>query len=906
MRTRVWLIIIFVVFIGYAPQVSQSIYRWGYRSESVHALPEMRKFETPCDARKDDSKCGKSYSIPMSLLRANAKGLTDPTVSFGLLLRAVGFRCDNSNSYFRTFDNIKTPGMDRAESNRTKTMGLDSIPCSTKLIIETWSSPREGRVGWVGGDLVVGESQDIFKIRRINDFWLNDFRIVLALLLQSAWFLVYLTRKNLISNYALSPLERALPWLACSNLLNSGLITSIVPITENPETLNSVSLLFSTLAFKEIALEGLGERAEKFIYSALLIFFLFPVNSFFKLHLCSAFIGITLIRGIRDRSITHSLFALFGILATLKIMNFPWAPHSHVHAVFAFVTLALGLRRRLVQIFSAVSSQIYSKKNFSSEDLELTIRAFIKTFPEVTLKLYALNPGNRAQVTIASSDLFRKATIDVLPPVVSNVISTGVSTGIRNRTDEELVLLAKGNGELANWSYIAPVRLSNKLLGVLEISFDEIGGWDRHMEIDTIQISIDLLIISLAEFLTRQHSYEKGEALSKISDAIRVLEKISPSSMSHASYFAESGKLLSDALNCSTLIMELDSSTREMKVIEFCGYTPEAQEHILNSKFYALENNRHGPAALAMNENRIIIVEDLAWLKQGVKDKTQNLFSKNGSRSGMALPVNFDSSSENHKYVIWLESRSLQAFKFEFADNYQALVDYLLGKVSERLAKSRALNLEEKLSDFIPSKAREKISLGLDPTEVDFGYLMMFDLKGSTRLSLKLGLEKYTQLVMDLKNHCVACFRNFEFDLHEYRWDSFYLTRTTSAGTSLSSEDLVHLSIEMESSFKKWLEKFDELRNSDYLGFRLCIVEGDISRGLSVGKTSSWTIIGTAMARVSKLEASVKNLNGITFSLHAERFVHSDFWFETELKVQGLESEKVAILKLPTAKSIAA
>lgn len=47
---------------------------------------------------------------------------------------------------------------------------------------------------------------------------------------------------------------------------------------------------------------------------------------------------------------------------------------------------------------------------------------------------------------------------------------------------------------------------------------------------------------------------------------------------------------------------------------------------------------------------------------------------------------------------------------------------------------------------------------------------------------------------------------------------------------------------------------------------RFCLVHGDTTRDLHVGVNRNWTIVGTAMAEVNKLEQACKSLPGRLFA----------------------------------------
>jgi class 3 adenylate cyclase len=292
-----------------------------------------------------------------------------------------------------------------------------------------------------------------------------------------------------------------------------------------------------------------------------------------------------------------------------------------------------------------------------------------------------------------------------------------------------------------------------------------------------------------------------------------------------------------------------------------------------------------------VHEKKPVIIPNVKWLDGVVHPNTIKFFNLHSTKTAAFIPV-LGADSSTVVGVYWVEG--VKGAEISYSD--KELFNSLIGTLSERIKlmlSDTQLHLSQaSLAQFLPKHLVADYLSGKDVKEVDHGYLMMFDLKGSTRLAHALGNAFFHEEVSRFKDQMEMLLRKYGWSLQEYIWDAFSFTLSVDQAKS-EKTSVQNWAKMIESTFDKWKEEI-AIRHGDIeeiglLSYRVCFSFGDVSRGIVVeGNTRKWTFIGNAIAVVSKIEQESKKLPGKVFCDESILSRSTDTWIMLHTSSHGL------------------
>ena len=889
MRTRIPVILFLLIslLIGYGPSIGPKVLTFFQRG-TIQDLGPLIQYEKPCTTPGSDrATCKTSYVIPFAQIEKSLASFNVPTIGFGVVLRAVAIKCNNDNQYLKTFDDITSPGRDRAESNRYKTFALNLLKCRDDIVIEAWSRPDDLRYGWMSGNLLLGSESDVKTIADISDFYMNDVRLVLATFLLVLSAISNILAKSLGSNYHRSSFEIALPLFAGFNTINSGLLFKVLPIFESGIILNSLSIFLASFATLTITLEELSflkAKTRKKIYYCVIPFIgalaISPYNSyavgplnFFLAILCA-------MNSIYAKNVTTFFFALVTSLASLRLMGFGGMPHTHLHAIFVGLIAFREVLGKVTVTLRVANLAIRFEKTSQPEQIfeqfKTCLREISVSLENAKVSLFVCPPGTVCRYFSYDGAIKQHNgnTFPDLPPIVAHVLSARAPLCHLSTESNIFKILAKHKVTEINYSsnYLSafPVIANDRILGVLFLTnylktfITDKSGNDRFTTV------INLSIKTLADLMHNHQALQELNFSERLRDLTNQLHTRPKDIQTIDQWSLFILKILTESFTCAGFIAELHPETRKLKILATSNYTTRSKEYVRNTDFYAKEDNLHGPVAVSVNRNDVVVIEDVAWLSHVVKTKTYELFRLNETRSCLILPIRLDPHQKDPTTnpvwgVVWLESAITSHFKVELLKFYNTICTTLFESFS-KLNTQKDLGLAtQTLVSFMPASVAEKLTKGQSTIERDDGFLIMIDLRGSTKISTALGGEGYACAIQNLRLQLEPVLLEYGFCLQELIWDAFYFTWSNSALKTLPAETLDQIAKNICAVVTAWSIDLN-LKIDLPQPVRICVTNGDITRGFTEGKTRSWTIVGSAMAIISKMETECKTLNGVLFA----------------------------------------
>jgi class 3 adenylate cyclase len=350
-------------------------------------------------------------------------------------------------------------------------------------------------------------------------------------------------------------------------------------------------------------------------------------------------------------------------------------------------------------------------------------------------------------------------------------------------------------------------------------------------------------------------------------------------------------KLIADKTEMGCMIMELNPSNRELKIMGIGGFNDLATAAYKRSQFFAVSNNEQGPVALAVNKRRTITIPDTQWLSGVLHPSTLRTFELSDTRSCAVVPIFSKGHDHNVWGLLWIESKLPGFFMPQTEDGLALLGSSVQNYVSTLYLQAAASRVTRALQGFVPNKVLNKVISGEPARETDCGLLLMADLKESTRISRAVGSDKWQEFTKRISPEVELLAIKRGYVLQAVVWDAFYLTKTALSPPS-SLEEEVDLALELNTLFWSRMQDFFPagLLEESHERARFCVTFGDTTRDLRSALNDHWTIIGTAMASVSKLEQACKGKEGWLFA-SSSLFTRAEQWGweETNTRVSGTD-----------------
>lgn len=482
--------------------------------------------------------------------------------------------------------------------------------------------------------------------------------------------------------------------------------------------------------------------------------------------------------------------------------------------------------------------------------------------------------------------------IQELPPVFAHVVTTGNAL-INVHAESKLVEdIRRRDSKLAidaDYFTVLPLYSGREVVGAIALTKYSPDQFKTPLSHSTFMFCLDMLKSLLVEHML---TAPKTASLEKITLINKKIADADESGWSSTDDIIHSyGKIINSSFGWRVACFGQPDSTFQLPHLGCFSFDPEVEERFINGKIYAHRDNQQGPLAIAVHAKKVVIVPNTKWLEGVVHELTRKFFSIHKTTTAAFVPV-FDEDESTVIGVYWIEGVKNNEISYADREMFSSLTKHLSEKIKLIKSKRQLRVSHESLSKFIPEHLVGAFLNGENVVERDHGFLMMFDLKGSTRLSHALGNANFLSEI-DVFKDLVISRLNHEWVLRQFVWDGFEFTKTSDPEGS-EMVDVCYWEQKLSEIFHSWkdglVKKYGNLQEISSLAYRVCFTFGDVSRGVvEEGSTRKWALIGNAIAVATKVEQASKALEGTIFCDPSVLKRSTTEWVHLKTTSQGIE-----------------
>lgn len=946
---KYFLYLIFALVTCYAPE-------WGphyvalFSGGRLNVVGSISDFQESCpSADRGTVQCKVQYRIPGALMRAVSGA---KAIGLGFIIHATEVRChdDNGDKLLGRFGEVESAGKTLDFLNIYQTIPDAITLCANDIIVTAWAPREYRRFGAIGAPVVIGDFAYVDRVRRFVEFFRSPFLIALAAMFFSVFIFNEILSRLLQTNQKPSEIETySYGWVGFT-FAASGLANTLLPVVSDSYLMTRLANWFSFIVMVGpgltviSGLAGLSDHIARLacmltkeFHSRIkwrpiqLIALLFVASPFFAKLLAPTYItftGVFVLLGLLKRNPLLVCLGLAGLSDSLKMMMVPYLPTSYLFMVFSLFCVVDSFVNRvkrsagLVGLLKWTHDQI--ECGIESKSVPEILRDFAGQFGIAQVSLIITKPNGGCEIVVQAKNGEHWETSkffkDRLPPMFAHVLTTRES--LWHVQEDSLLAINLRKGEDRGLKYkgeyfsIIPLLKDSVPVGAVAITgYPYVYAKDDFLQLKLTSV-INLLYPFLASAIAHSSMAERhgwADDSSKVANAILELKSDAARNQSDDIILASITNIVSNQLDVGVYIGRLDPMTRRIHVVSIAGFPEGVAEMYRTSQFYAVSHNEQGPLALAMTRKKIVTVGDVKWLSSVLHPSTLKIFDAAATQSCAAVPI-FDqdeselAKSESVWGVMWLESKRVGAF----LPQTEAGLFNISRAIEALLSHSRVLSernrTKDALAGFVPHKVLEKVLHGESAREEEVGYLLMADIRDSTRISRSVGADKWAEFTKALAGPADRIAGRYGYVLQSVIWDAFYFTKP---GTGLEYEyaQVIEFAQELNGLIYAASNEFFGARlfNGSLIRARFCLTFGDITRDIRSSLNNNWTIVGTAMAAISKLEQVCKGVRGWLFvsdSATKEKLVGS--WALIDKRVPGTEEqiftyEKEMLLRQPSA-----
>lgn len=579
-------------------------------------------------------------------------------------------------------------------------------------------------------------------------------------------------------------------------------------------------------------------------------------------------------------------FLFFGICSLLeagKLFNLRGMPYGSTTLTFIALLLFDQFLAH-IRHSSKISNLLIWAKASASVKAENRIESLLREVGErfSIRRLTVIEPQREGhcRITIVkkeSSGAWKTDSFyhDSLPTVFSHVLTTREAVWNIHEESDLAANLRKGNARLeqreGSFFTVVPIVKDLNPVGALAFTGYSEGLFENGFTRDEIKLGVQLLLPMLADTIWSQSLSTSDEWYRKCVEASEAISGIGDLGASEKTLEKVAAKIF-QCTGLSVFLSRVNPLSRELDLKFTAGFSNSVSAMYQETRFYALVGNTQGPMPLAVNRGKIVTVSDLTWLYTVLHPFSLRILKESECRSAAAVPVFLNHVSQpNQKEgqkvwgLLWLESKQLGEFSPNKEPGLRILAAAIESVVSRLDFASRARGA---LEELVRADVAEKLLQQVPVREEESGYLLVADIRGSTKIANYAGAQAWLQFVGCLKGVLDDVGEKYGLMLQFIIWDAFYFTVSSEAQHDRAVPQFASFAREVNSILKYAFEiAFPEsIAPPDGSRARFCLEFGDITRDVSNG---SWTITGAAMASVSKLEAACKGLPGWFFLTEA-------------------------------------
>ena len=867
---------------------------------NLTTIGRLGAFEVPCtDSAPGELICRNQYHVPAALLAGEGES---GALGLGMVLSASEIFCEGEATPLATYGDRRTASRALELQAVYQTVVLPQGGCPQGLLVRAWSPQRFNRTGYIGGALVRGDRSSVELLRRTVEFFAAELYLITSVML--ALFLA-------IQRWILRPARIGRPrrdewysmagyWVAFA-LIKGGLIEVLVPALSRQllflRLSNFVSLMAHTLPLLHVlgAIPGSNSRLKRL---AVTLMNPLPRVSISPLALIVAGVclapqfagalslwGFALVlpsiaAGLRLGRPDVLCFALALLLECLKIRNLPFAPVGSTSLIYVTGLLLLEFRMDMIHASAAGGvlnwwRALQVPSGVSPADSGSLLISFAERFRARRITLLEPYEGGAARLVIrdrsGGSWTSEVRFLESIPRVFSHCLTTRLPLWNVDEKSEFGYRLRKGAEPLPGvggaFFSVIPVTRNGEVVAAFALTGYDEAPLSPLSSPELAEFGTQLMNTRLADLVHAESAQVHDSwyrSCIQLTNELNQLAESRDSKRDLVHFMDDAAAALSRALESSVLIGRVQGESRELDLKVTAGFRPDVAKLYHETRFQALAVNVQGPMPLAVNERRIVSVSDLGWLRGVLHPRSLEAFDRSGARSGAAIPINISDHGSGREAawgVIWLESDRLGKFNAHSQAGLRLVAAALEAYIGRALLRTRA---QDALGGLARSDIAERLLTGQSVLERDHGLLLMADVRGSTRTAQRYGGDAWKSFMARVEPGVRELGAAHGFTLQLIVWDACFFTRTSEIADPALVEGAVAFGRALNRFFREELQKDfpEQWTEAGPDGIRLCMDFGDTTRDLLNG---TWTIIGSSMARVHKLEATCKKLEGWCF-----------------------------------------
>jgi GAF domain-containing protein len=932
-RSRILLYFFLTLILAYAVDLVPFYVSWFSGGRLVLRGTIQQHRESCHVPGTDNVTCTDSFRIPHNQL--NPVGVKNPAIGLGIMISGTQVYCADNPAIKLTYGDIES-GSRALELLRTyQIVDLSALKCSGDLVVNVWGPKSYRRSGYIGGPLVFGDLNLVNQVRRTIEFFTTEVYLgIFGGLLACVLIARFLLGQSVKTARDRNEFEDFTGAWAVFGFMKSGVPEILLPIVSSsliyvrlsnfvsstahlgPALLALSRYTYSPAWVKYISRKLVSLENEKFKRAGLyLVLGLIAVSPYFAKWLGIMTIitaCLSLAKRPKDWNSKFCLFAIAASIETAKLFNFRYTPYGSTTLLFVSFLL---FERFLAHI--RMGSRVISTLNWSrsmtvpsdANEVAAILKSFAERFGIRQISLIEPKTGGSASVIIQFKDKNTRAWsstslyLEKIPPVFSHVLTTRDSLWNVHQESDFAIQLRKGSeARLPEFDgpyfTVLPVLKENVPVAAVGItSYDDVlvNDTSRRSELET---ALNVIFPLIAECLWTNSVSQSDEWYRR---CVRVSEKVlkiaeqSVSSADLKDIMQRAAETICEETGFSIFISRVNPITREYDLKVTHGFSEEVAGLYANTGFYALQGNTQGPMPLAINRAKVVTVADLTWLFSVLHPLSLRILKLSECRSAAAVPV-FSENKNGSDFervwgLIWFESRTPGTFLPTHETGLRTIAAALESVLSQRRLSRRA---HDALKGLVREDVAKKLLEQKPVREVDQGYLVAADIRGSTQIANEMGVAAWNSFVDWLKPKIAKLAGQHGLQLEMIVWDAFFLTRSANLPNSTATLDL----IEFSRRFNKIVEigyriKFPNRSVSpDGITARVCVEHGDTTRDIQNG---NWSVVGIAMAHVCKLESVCKPLQGWFFVPERLQIYHEPFAPAEAL--HPATKERVVVLK---------
>jgi hypothetical protein len=738
----------------------------------------------------------------------------------------------------------------------------NDIQCKGDIIsvlIEKQNSPANA---WFVSRIFIGSQEKLSTLLRTIQFYHIDIRPLLAVLAIFQLGLSFLIFK-VIGN-SLNPPTFSYSFLivALMSLINGGLIERAIGLDFNqafPLIKHFLTTLWVLTFIYETKYKNINNKKVAILSVATLI-----------LTMLSSEIGLS----------NSTVFSIiyFGWIVALVASKFRFL-HLCIFSLNSFYMLALHTPYFIVPQFAGSLFLMLYMLGYQIEYVRLLLvswkisqiankitnskqyRAYIKLIAR------SLNV-NKITLAITKQDTFeywiytknkQRGTI-VSPETQSSVISKVYATGnalLDIHSDSSLGNKIANSGSYMTKRFTAlPLSANGELSGILCLT-----DYEQNIRHKDLRVPLINAFKNAGNNLSVAIANSNNNKLREIEDFIR--NTITPNNkLTLEEEIASSLTKIYDKFSISSYFASVESSN-SIKPIISTGTLSELTLNFDDFKFSVNTSNEFGPISLAFKEERPVILQNWRPLADKLSESAKKLYSKFDTNSIMTIPVTRIIGKTEVRYLVWLQTNS----KLVFTQQFHSLAKLIQSRFEQVVDAQVSKLVNQTVLSLADSSSIHAIVQGEATKICEFGELLMIDLGKSTTLSKNLGSDAYTIFIEQYTQFATSSLLSIGFKLQMVIGDALLLTKSISEPTDHNR--MLSALFDCEEKVKRYANQIIQNTYNDIEpSIRACLVSGDISRDLVMGKGGGWAIVGSTISEVHKLESAAKKYRtGFYFEL---------------------------------------